>query len=293
MQPTDVQAQKINDSFILTRVGVTEVKKPIVVCRADREITTIANIDLFVDLPSNQKGSHMSRNIEVIQEIVDTSCRESVRSLEGLCLQIGKRLLEKHDYATYSEVHLEAAYFLERTTPHGRTGLENYKIMAKAKCDRKAGTYKKQIGVEVYGMTACPCAQETCRNLLKDDFDVDLPDDFPNITHNQRNLTTIMVEVDESVDLEADDLIGAAEDAVSSPTYETLKRDDEGQIVYNAHKNPKFVEDVVRDVLKTLRDRFTSLPDDAMITIRSLSEESIHKHNAFAERVTSMGKLRE
>ncbi len=93
--------------------------------------------------------------------------------------------------------------------------------------------------------------------------------------------------------MEADDLIGAAEDAVSSPTYETLKRDDEGRIVYNAHKNPKFVEDVVRDVLKTLRDRFTSLPDDARITVRSLSEESIHKHNAFAERVTSMGKLRE
>jgi GTP cyclohydrolase-4 len=293
LKPKDVQALKINNSFILTRVGVTEVRKPIVVCRADREITTMATIDLFVDLPSTQKGSHMSRNIEVIQEVVDTSCRESVTSLEGLCLEIGKRLLEKHDYAKYSEVHLEAYYFLERTTPHGRPGLENYKLIAKAMCDRETDKHRKSIGVEVYGMTACPCAQETCRELLSKDYSVDLPDDFPNITHNQRNLTTIMVDVDENVDIEADDLIIAAEDAVSSPTYETLKRDDEAQIVYDAHKNPKFVEDVVRDVLKTLKERFTHLPDEAKITVRSLSEESIHKHNAFAERVTTMGKIRE
>lgn len=293
MEPKDVQAQKLNDSFILTRVGVTEVRKPIIVKRSGKEITTLANIDVFVDLPSTQKGSHMSRNIEVINEIVDASVRGPVGSLEDLCLAIGKKLLEKHEYAKYSEVRLSADYFLEKVTPNGRMGLENYKLLAKAKCDVDGPSYTKQIGVEVLGMTACPCAQETCRDILSKEYDMNIPEDFPTISHNQRNVTTILLEVKSDVDIEADVLIETAEKAVSSPTYETLKRNDEGMIVYNAHKNPKFVEDVVRDVLRALRDKFQSLPDEAKVTVRSVSEESIHKHNAFAERVTTMGKIRE
>ncbi len=275
MEPKDVQAQTINDSFILTRVGVTGVKKPIVVKRNGREVATIGEIDLFVDLPSTQKGSHMSRNIEVINEIVDASIRSPVNSLEQLCLQIGKELLNRHEYAKCSEVNLQADYFLERTTPNGRSGLENYRLIAKAVCDKTASSYKKMIGVEVYGMTACPCAQETCLDLLSKEFQA-IPEKLPNITHNQRNLTTVLVEVPEDVEVEADDLILIAESSVSSPTFETLKRDDEALVVYNAHKNPKFVEDVVREVLRELMNRYADLPDSALVTVRSVSEESIH-----------------
>ena len=82
------------------------------------------------------------------------------------------------------------------------------------------------------------------------------------------------------------------EGAFSSPTYELLKRDDEAAVVINAHRNPKFVEDVVRDVLKLLVDNCTDLPDNVGVTVRSESEESIHKHNAFAERKATLGDLR-
>ena len=91
---------------------------------------------------------------------------------------------------------------------------------------------------------------------------------------------------------EVHDLIQIVEDSFSSPTYEILKRKDEGTIVYNAHENPKFVEDVVRDILKKILKKYPELPDDVTVTVRSESEESIHKHNAFAERVTSLGELR-
>ena len=83
------------------------------------------------------------------------------------------------------------------------------------------------------------------------------------------------------------------ENALSNPTHEILKRKDEGMVVVNAHNNPKFVEDVVRDILGDLIREYPELPDETMVTVRSESEESIHKHNAFAERVTVMGELRE
>ena len=102
-----------------------------------------------------------------------------------------------------------------------------------------------------------------------------------------------MIEVpgdDKSVD--ANDLIDIAEQSFSSPTYGILKRKEEGQLVFDAHKNPKFVEDVVRDILNAILKKYKKLPDDVLIVVRSESEESIHKHNAFAERVTTIGELR-
>ena len=112
------------------------------------------------------------------------------------------------------------------------------------------------------------------------------------ITHNQRNVCTVIMTMDENAAVEADDLIDIINDSFSSPTFELLKRDDEAAVVINAHRNPRFVEDMVRIVLKKIVDRYPQLPDDVEITIRSESEESIHKHNAFAERTAVMGELR-
>jgi GTP cyclohydrolase-4 len=103
-----------------------------------------------------------------------------------------------------------------------------------------------------------------------------------------------MLEVpSDTTSVDANDLIVIAEHAFSSPTYGILKRREEGQLVYNAHKNPKFVEDVVRDILSAIVETYQQLPDDTLVVVRSESEESIHKHNAFAERVTLLGELRE
>ena len=116
--------------------------------------------------------------------------------------------------------------------------------------------------------------------------------ELPVVTHNQRNVATLMIEVPSEYSIEADDLVKIVENSFSSPTFEILKRQDEGQIVYNAHENPKFVEDVVRDILKQILEKFTDLPDEVVVTARSESQESIHKHNAFAERVTTLSDLR-
>jgi GTP cyclohydrolase-4 len=271
----------------LTRVGVTAVKKLVNIKRPGKKpIPLVVKMDLFVDLPASQKGSHMSRNLELISEIIDLNITKPVSDLESFCAETAKLLLEKHEYATYSEIRAEADYFLERIYPSGKKGLEPYKLVGEAKAI-KNGLIKKLIGVKVIGMTTCPCAREVIKKIGNYKNNVIPP------THNQRNITTLMIEVpfeDKSVD--ANDLIEIVEKSFSSPTYSILKRNEEGNIVYNAHKNPKFVEDVVRDILRLILKKYSKLPDEVLVIVKSESEESIHKHNAFAERITTLGELR-
>lgn len=286
----DVQNRRVDSGFRLTRVGVTGVKKPVRI-RRDESIALIndtlnCEIDVFVDLPAAQRGSHLSRNLEVLREIVDESAGCPVPGIETLAVNICRKLLKRHDYADTAEVLITAEYFRNSRTPNGRDTLEVYTLIGEASAVRNE-TIRKTIGVEVIGMTACPCAQETVGNVLNCSGKVAV------MSHNQRNVCTVSVETDEDVNVEANDLIDIVEASFSSPTYEILKRDDEAAVVINAHNNPKFVEDVVRDVLGKMMERYPDFPDDVFLTVRSESEESIHKHNAFAEKQTTLGGLRQ
>ena len=286
----DVQSMEPEQGFKITRVGVKNVVKPIFVQRDDKTHTLVTTIDIFVDLPPSKKGSDMSRNVEVIAEIVDDSVRNPCVGIENLAERIVKKVKEKHDYATYAEVRLKAEYFLERKTPLGRKTIERYTLLGKATI--KDSKIRKMVGVEVTGMTTCPCAMETVRALIREKYGTDIPETIPVPTHNQRNISTLLIEVPEGYKIEANDLINIIEESVSSPTYEILKRKDEGVVVLKAHQNPKFVEDVVREILKKVVEKYAHLPDDTLVIVKSESEESIHKHNAFAERVTTLGELK-
>ncbi|MCG7840998.1 MAG: GTP cyclohydrolase MptA [Methanomassiliicoccales archaeon] len=279
----------MTNGFKLTRVGVTGVKKPVRVHRNKKDTFLNCDIDVFVDLPSTQRGSHLSRNLEVIAEIVEQGVSHPIKGLEELAADICRKLLDKHDYATYAEVHIKADYFLERTLPTGRKSIESYELIAKATNKRGDGLMK-MIGAKVIGMTACPCAMESVDEIQGSTLKKE--GCLPTISHNQRNITTAMLEVPEENEVDANDIIEIVEASFSSPTFEILKRAEEAQVVINAHRNPKFVEDVVRDNLALILKRFPNLPDDTNVTVSSESEESIHKHNAMAERVTTLGELR-
>ena len=286
----DVQSLIPEQKFKISRVGVRNVVKPIRVIRDGLNVTLVTRIDIFVDLPSSKKGSDMSRNVEAISEIVEESILKPCTGIENLALRIAKKVKEKHEYARYAEVNLSADYFLRRKNPGGRTSIEKYKLLGRAIINGK--NVRKMVGVEVTGMTACPCAMETVRSIMKEKYGDEIIDRIPVPTHNQRNIATLMIEVPEGYEIEANDLIDIVERSFSSPTYEILKRREEGKLVLSAHENPKFVEDVVREILKRVVDKYTNLPGNSMVIVRSESEESIHKHNAFAERITTMEELR-
>jgi GTP cyclohydrolase-4 len=291
----DVQERRVPGSYRLTRVGVTGVRKPVQVIRGGRSVTLTPAISLFVDLPANQRGSHMSRNLEAVAELIDESVSRPHPSLEDLCATLSRGLLDRHAYATTAEVEMRAEYYLEMKNPSGRRTLEGYQLLARAVAHRGARhLVRKSIGVEVTGMTACPCAQETVRQLFQSGKKRAgrRTSGVPVLSHNQRNVASVLVEVPEKYPVEADDLIRLVEASQSAPTREILKRPDEARLVLEAHRNPKFVEDVVRDVLRNIVDKYRELPDEVAVTVRSEAQESIHKHNAVAERVTTLGELR-
>lgn len=289
----DVQAFASPHPFRLSRVGVRGVRKPVTVHRPGQPPNgVVAEFDLFVDLPPGQKGTHMSRNLEALADVLDEEIvgRESP-ALENLCRRLVVRLLERHEYAQDADVRAQADYFLTRTNPGGRPTVERYRLLAEAYGVRD-GPVRRRVGVQVIGMSACPCAMETARHKFAA-AGTPAVDALPFITHNQRNVVTLLLDVPEGQDAEAADLVEVCEQALSAPTFELLKRGDEGDLVIRAHGRPRFVEDVVREALHLVRARYAGFGPDTEVFVASEAEESIHKHNAYAERRVRLGDLEE
>ncbi len=281
----DVQSQSAPVTSHLDRVGITNVVRPIEVSRK-KTITLIPTFRVFVDLPPSRKGSDLSRDIEALEDVVEGEVEGRSKGIEYVAELIVNRLLERHPYATYAEAHLTADYFLERSNPKGRKTVEKYTIMGIAK--KRAGEeVQRYIGVVATGISVCPSAMTTVSRLVGR-----ASDDPPFISHNQRNDVTIIMQVPNGTDVEVDELIDIAEMSMSAPTYELLKREEEGLLVLNAHKNPKFVEDVVRDAVKNLVNKFKDFPEYTEIEVRSESYETIHKHNAYAEKRGKLGDFK-
>ena len=282
----------------LRSVGVSGIRKPLNVQRGGRTHTLAVTFQVAVDLPSERKGSDLSRNAEILAEIVDETVTRPVESLEAACSSIAAELLHRHSYATEASVQASAEYFLRQGISEEKRSFEDYTLVAEAHAERKGDgpvAVRRSVGAEAVGMTACPCAMETCRERLTAEFPL-LSDPrlsgLPMITHNQRNRTRLVFELDGTAEVEAEEIVAAIEAAQSSPTYAILKRGDESQVVLNAHRHPKFVEDVLRDLLASLPDRFPAVPDAVVVRATTVSEESIHKYNVEASHTTTLRELR-
>lgn len=301
----DIQANQPEIPITLTRVGVTDVKKLVEVARKDkRPIVLVSTFDIFVDLPSDRKGANLSRNFEAIDEVLEEMIASPVYEIEDLCSEVAKRLIGRHEYALIAEVRMKSEYVLKRETPATKIKCQEVvNIFAEAKAIRgKNLTIRKLVGAEVLGITACPCAQEImidkARKELKtlgveSDVIRKFLSNVPMPTHNQRGRGIISIEVHNSHFVSLEKIINIIEDSMSSQMFELLKRADEAAIVERAHKNPKFVEDCVRTMAQKIVLEFPELPDDSVIVIKQINEESIHRHNAFAERKSTLGELRQ
>ena len=298
----DVQACQPDYPINLTRVGLTGIKKLVKVLREDedRPIVLISNFEVFVDLPSDRKGANLSRNFEVIDEVLEEAINEPVYVIEELCGEIARRVLSKHEYATRAEVKMKSEFIVERSSPVTKTpGQEVVDIFAEAVA--REGHVRKLVGAEVVGMTACPCAQEIMREQvirelatlgLSPDEARDFAAKLPVATHNQRGRGMISIQVCDRRCVSLGEIIKIIERSMSSRVFGLLKRPDEAVVVQRAHSNPKFVEDCVRTMAQKVVESFTDLPDDAVVIMKQINEESIHQHNAFAERSATMGELR-
>ena len=298
----DVQAQTPTLAIGLSRVGVTGVEKVIRIRQHGAEQLFSARLDCFVDLAGDQKGAHMSRFEEVVNEAIgEVVLGESTFRAEDLAQRVAELVRERQG-ARRAEVRIAARYPEHKPAPvSGINTQEIYTLHGMAVASQR-GT-RRVVGVTAQGMTACPCAQELVAasaraRLLEDGFsesEIDrILDAVPVATHNQRGLGTLYVGATESgvLEIEARTLLEIVEQSMSSEIYELMKRVDEVAVVEKAHRRPRFVEDCVREMIGGVVAKLPELPDRAFVCARQENLETIHQHNVAAERHGTLGELR-
>jgi GTP cyclohydrolase-4 len=295
----DVQARTPNVPIGLSRVGLTGVEKVVRI----RDELFFARLECFVDLSSEQKGAHMSRFEEVINEAIgEVVLSESPFRAETLAQHIAE-LVRARQGARRAEVTIEARYPEHKPAPvSGVETQEIYTLLGRAVAFAH-GT-RRVVGVSATGMTACPCAQELVAGRARERLRADgfSPSQIERIlarvpvaTHNQRGLGTLHIGCVEEcrAEIDASALLAIVESSMSSEIYELMKRSDEVAVVEKAHARPRFVEDCVREMLAGVVSSFPDLDDGAFVSARQQNLETIHQHNVLAERHGLLGELRQ
>ncbi len=294
----DVQARVPGIPVGLSRVGVTGVEKVVRI----RDELFFARLDCFVDLSHDQKGAHMSRFDEVVNEAIgEVVLSESQFRAETLAQHIAE-LVRARQGAERAEVTIAARYPEHKLAPvSGVQTQEIYTLHGRAVA-YEHGT-RRVVGVSATGMTACPCAQELVAARARERLAADGYSDeqvaqilasVPVATHNQRGLATLQIGcVEECVaEIDASALLAVAEASMSSEIYELMKRSDEVEVVEKAHRRPRFVEDCVREMIAGVVGAFTDLDGASFVCARQENLETIHQHNVVAERHGLLAELR-
>jgi len=297
---SDVQSRRPTAHVSLSRVGVTGVHKVIRFGdRGPEQQLFSAELECFVDLNPRQKGAHMSRFEEVVEEAIEEVVLHESFKAETLAAHIAELVRERQD-GLRAEVKIAARYPEHKPAPvSGIQSQEMYTLFGSAVASRR-GT-RRLVGVQAQGMTACPCAQEMLTERARERLAGDgFTDDeiervfqhVPVATHNQRGLGTLYVGCVEGCDVQvhAERLLHIVEESMSSEIYELMKRPDEAEVVEKAHRRPRFVEDCVREMIRMAVDEFSVFGEETFVMARQENLETIHQHNVVAER---HGLLRE
>ena len=253
----DIQSSVDNTNIAISTVGVTSIRWPIrFVSRSQRgttEQSTTASFDMFVSLPANRKGTHMSRFLQLL------SGWDSCFSIESL-REFSKSICDKLD-SDDAHVTLRFPFFVDRKAPvTGETG----KIQLEVTIDVKSGSQNDLVMTVTGPATSlCPCSKEISARGA----------------HNQRCKLAVSFRCKTQTEVSIEELYEMMEQSASTQVFPILKRSDEKWVTEAAYDNPKFVEDIVRDLALALSG------DDRIVWYRCSSEnyESIHQHNAFGE----------
>ena len=251
----DIQNSEDNREVPLKKVGVRNVEYPVSVLDKKHKIqNTTATVDLFVNLPHHFKGTHMSRFIEVFHKYrEDISINPFMEMLE----EIRTKLEAEESFGKIS-----FPYYIEKEAPVTRSkGIIRYMCTYEAEVSEEEKKFYLEVKVPV--TTLCPCSKAISEYGA----------------HNQRGTVTVKILYKDFFWLE--DLIEVIENSASSPLYSVLKRQDEKFVTEHAYDNPRFVEDVVREVYIALKN-FEGGGKFTWFSVEAENEESIHAHNAYA-----------
>jgi GTP cyclohydrolase IV len=298
----DVQAQRPRVEVSLSCVGVTGVEKVIRIGRAADQQLFSVHLECLIDLSPQQKGAHMSRFEEVVNDVIgEVMLGESELRAEQLAVRIAEEVRTRQQ-ARRAEVGLTARYPEYKPAPvSGVPTQEIYTLYGRALASEHGA--RRVIGVSAQGMTACPCAQEHVAararaRLFEQGFSegdvARILEAVPVATHNQRGIGTLHIGLPEQCheDIDAAILVEIVEASMSSEIYELMKRSDEASVVESAHRHARFVEDCVREMIRGTLEQMDQLGDTHFISARQVNKETIHQHDVVAERFGVLGEIR-
>ncbi len=301
-RPTpDVQAGRPQTLLTLSHAGVTGVEKAVRLGPPGAELSLSAVVDCSIDLAAVQRGAHMSRFDEAVEEAIDEAVLGGRLRAEDLAADIAERV-RGHQESRRAEARLTVRHPRIRQTPaSGLQSRELYTLLGAAVA-REGGT-RRAVGVRAQGITACPCGQAVAAahardRLAAEGFDADEIERVlacvPMATHNQRGIGTLWIglaESDAGAAIDPEALLTIVESSMSSEVYELLKRPDEVHIIEKAHRRPRFVEDCVREMLRMAVERFGHLGATVFLSARQENLETIHQHDVVARRDGLLGEL--
>ena len=294
----DMQKSIPRTRLSLSRVGVTGLKRVLrLKGPSGHESLFFAEMNLYAFLDASQSGVHMSRFIENIEDIASEIAMSPSPDFETLTDRMALSIA-KTQGAARAEAGIRAQYPMTRHTPASGKAVENlYTFIGVSVSDGVSS--RRATGVEVNGFTVCPCAREMvaerARSALlgagySDAQAAEILSIMPVASHNQRGLGTLLIGSESRIS--ADKLVRIAEDSMSSGIYGLLKRPDELNVVWGGHMRPRFVEDVVREMINGVAEHMPGIEDGAFVLARQENFESIHVHNAYAERCGLLGDMR-
>ena len=300
MTRDDVQASSPVTHLGLSRVGVTNLEKVIRIHLDGADQLFYAELECFIDLGPRQKGAHMSRFEEVVNEAIDEVILGEAFKAETLAQHIAERVRDRQD-ARRAEVTIAARYPEHKRTPASASATQEIYTLFGSAVASARGT-RRLVGVEAQGMTACPCAQQMVTSRARDRLEGEgftedeverILRSVPVASHNQRGIGRLHVGCPEgcAASVEAATLLRIVERSMSSEIFELMKRSDEVEVVEKAHMHPRFVEDCVREMVRMAVETFAHLGDHAFVSARQENLETIHKHNVVAERYGLVGEL--
>ncbi len=293
----DIQSEPAKVPIRVKRVGLVRIRVPYASIHFGDGVVVVQRplLTVYVDLPKSQRGIHASRSYESVFKVLSQPSSAGQR-LEDICARVAEELLSKHEYATNSSCELRGEVFRISKTPTSMVeAYEAIPVWAYAAAERLDGSVRTRrgIGVSVSGITACPCAQQTVKTLAEWEKNSIIGDDNIVGTHMQRTVTSLRLFLVDGETIDLLDLADLVKGCMSAPSYEVLKRIDEGRVVLRALSNPLFVEDVARLVAAQVSQRYGSLDNRTKIMVRVRSIESIHSYDLEARLSATLGEIRE
>lgn len=254
----DVQKQNDTREIDIQKVGVKDVETPLIIQRKHESNQVVyAKAKMSVSLPRHYKGTHMSRFIEILNDFKQ-------KNILGVDIRKMLEVMQKKLEAKSSYLKFDFKYFIEKIAPVSKMkSLMSYDCFFEGTLDEN--DYKFFLGVKVPVTTLCPCSKEISNYGA----------------HNQRAIVSVKVSYEQDEHIWIEDIIKMIENCSSCDLYSLLKREDEKYVTEHAYNNPKFVEDVLRDVVLELRNN--EAIDSFEVECESI--ESIHNHSAWAYQI--------